>query len=180
MGISKCKSINIDLKKETIKLTVSVSNISPTLWTKAEYQADTFMKKLHSFVIDFCSYQVQFLPSVKKKERLAFLLTQKAVDIGEYPFKEEKITEFVNKFLEILTELKSDKTLSKKGYITWSNGSGNATVFVEKYVRETLHTNIFARKQFDKLYYLLLKEMLPKEHILHFIEEGENNSDNTD
>ncbi len=168
MSYYKCKNINIDLKKETIKCEVASNNISPLWWEKYEYKGETFFEKLLKVCADLISYNLQFQDGVQKKERLAFIYTEKEFNL-KYPFKKEEIENFTRRYLEILTNLKNDKTLSKKGYIKWSNRQGGL-VFVDSYSRGIMKTNYIGTKLFTKLQYLLMIERLPKEHYLEFVE----------
>lgn len=175
MSYCKCKNISIDVKKEIVKVEVAESNISPLFWYKYEYVGDTFKEKIAKICFDWLSGNIQFQNSVCKKEVLAMYNTAKLVEVGQYPFKKEKVIEFAEKYIEILSELKQDKTLSKEGYIRYSKKDGNGLYFLEKYSANNIKVGIFGNKTFTRLYYLLLKEKISDKHYIEFdeLEVGE-------
>ncbi len=168
MSYYKCKNLSIDLKKEKITCVIASNNICPLLWETYEYKNGTFLEKLTRLCADLSGRNIQFQDGLQKKERLAFIWAEKQLKI-EYPFKTKELEDFSKLYLKILTELKSDKSLSKKGYIKWSNKKGTMG-FVESYSRGIMKTNFVGNKMFTKLQYLLMIERLPKEHYLEFVE----------
>lgn len=155
MSYYKCKNINVDLKKEIVKVEVAPNNISPIDWNKYEYVGETMLEKISKLCYDLVTNELQFQPSVCKKPRLAFLMAKELVDIGQYPYDKNKIIELAKEFIKILGELNKDKTLSKKGYIKYNN------VYVENVRDSTVKTSIFATKEYTKLYFLILEKRFP-------------------
>ena len=159
MSYYKCKNINIDLKKEIVKVEVAPNNISPIDWSNYEYLGESIVEKISKLCYDLITGELKFQPSLCKKPRLAFLMIREVVEVGQYPYDKNKIIEFAKEFIKILENLNKDKTLSKKGYIKYNN------VYVQSVRESTIKTDIYATKEFTKLYFLILSKRFPSANL---------------